>query len=321
MRWAVHRPPRSLPRLVPTADPARVLPDPLVQQARASHGLITARQLSTYRSGRSRRAGLVVVQPRVLAAPTQPLDAAALVRAVSLSLTPPYAFLGPTALWLHGAGPRPEVVEVGVPADRGITVHPPVRGRRLAPALLETVVVRSGVPLVGLEVAVVQSAAVLRPDVLLRLVEDLVRARRTSPARLLDACGRGVGGSRALRAVIGELADGDLEQHQRRLRRALEAAGVRGLESEVRLVSASGASCWLDLLHRGRRRAVEVDGAWTHGSRAQQVVDRRRDRWVLLEHGIDTTRVAAVEVRDRLPQLVRELLPLLLPAPDAISTG
>ena len=84
----------------------------------------------------------------------------------------------------------------------------------------------------------------------------------------------------------------------------------RGLEVEVGLTSSSGASCWLDLLHRPTMRAVATDGAASHGTAQQQLTERRRDRWVLLEHGISTTRVTAGEVRRHLPRLVRELLPL-----------
>lgn len=256
------------------------------------------------------RRGLVVVQPGVVAAATQPLPAAALVHAVSLSTEPPYAFLGATALWLHGVLPAPDVVEVGVPSARGLTVHSPVVGRRVASGLLDRAVVRGGRPLVRLEVALVQAAAQLVRADLLRVVEETLRSRRTTAARLLAECRRGVAGSSALRHVLAELADGDLELQQRRLRKALQAAGVTGLEVEVALSSRHGATCWLDLLHRPTMRAFETDGAASHGTALQQLTDRRRDRWVLLEHGISTTRVTAGEVRTRLPSLVLELLPL-----------
>lgn len=282
----------------------------LVQQALSDEGLLTRDALQRPRARSLQRSGLVVVQPGVVAAATQPLGADGLVRAVSLSVRPPFAFLGRTALWRYGVLPPPSVVEVGVPSTRGLTVHPPVLGRRVAPGLLERCLWREGVPLVRLEVAVVQSAADLPLGELRRVVESLLRERRTTSARLLAMCRRGVAGSTALRGVLHELQDGDLELQQRRLRRALQAAGVVGLESEVRLVSRGGATCYLDLLHRPSHRAVETDGSGTHGTAEQQLVDRRRDRWVLLDHGIVTTRVTASEVREGLPDLVAELLPL-----------
>ncbi|MEO6204259.1 MAG: hypothetical protein ABIO67_02590 [Mycobacteriales bacterium] len=94
----------------------------------------------------------------------------------------------------------------------------------------------------------------------------------------------------------------------RRLRAALVAAGVAGLRSEVRLASAGGGSCYLDLLHDPSCKALELDGGY-HDLPAQRRVDRHRDRWIRREHNIEVIRVADEEVRRDLPGLVVELLP------------
>jgi very-short-patch-repair endonuclease len=79
----------------------------------------------------------------------------------------------------------------------------------------------------------------------------------------------------------------------------------------VPLRSSTGATAYIDLLHRASSNAVEVDGWATHSRRHRFMADRRRDRWVRREHGITTTRVAADEVAQRLGGVVAELLPLL----------
>jgi len=114
-----------------------------------------------------------------------------------------------------------------------------------------------------------------------------------------------------LRRLLDELEGGGSDRGPRLLRRALETAGVIGLESEVPLRSTSGEAAYLDLLHPASRNAVEVDGWLTHSRRQQFLADRRRDRWVRREHGITTTRVAAAEVEHRLDAVVAELLTLL----------
>lgn len=284
--------------------------DDLIARAHARNGLLLASEVVRPRS--VRRRGLVLVQPGVLAAQTQPLDAAAVVRAVELSVAGDYWFAGGAALWLYGTGEPPVIVDVAVRDTRQVVLAPPVRVRRLAPSLLRGTRTVGGRPLVGMETAVVQSAEDPQRDVL-ALVEEVLRRRATTHARLLRSCRRGVAGSAALRRALEVLADGDLELLKRRLRSALVAAGVTGLRSEVQVRSSTGATAYLDLVHDGSGNAVEVDGWQTHSERGRFVADRRRDRWVRREHGIVTTRVAADEVRADLAAVVQELLPLLLP--------
>lgn len=283
--------------------------DALRSLAHERRGLLLPHEVGGLRAGRRR--GLVVVQPGVLAAETQPLDAATVVEAVQLSVSGEHWFAGRTALWLYGAGPAPAVVDVAVHDTRQLVLAPPVRVRRLAPSLLRATRTVDGRPLVGLETAVVQSAEDPEVDVL-AVVEEVLRRRATTQDRLLRSCRRGVAGSSALRRALEVVADGDLEELKRRLRAALLAAGVTGLRSEVPVRSSSGALAYLDLVHDASCTAVEVDGWLSHTQRARFVADRRRDRWVRRELGITTSRVAADEVRTDLPGVVQDLLPVLL---------
>lgn len=98
----------------------------------------------------------------------------------------------------------------------------------------------------------------------------------------------------------------------RRLRDALEVRGVGGLRSEVRFVSAAGASAYADLLDEASATVVEVDGFLSHTDRARFRSDRRRDRWLHAEHGMLTVRVDAGETLDDLPAVADELAALVL---------
>jgi hypothetical protein len=282
----------------------------VVQRALSRHGVIDLADLGASPQRAARRAGLVVVQPGAAVAATQPLGPLQHVFAAALAAEEPFAFLSDTALWAHGQGPEPALVEVGVVLTRGLTLWSPVVARRVSAQTLAGAVVRRTLPVVALEVAVVQRCRRLGDRQALQLVERVLRARATTPDRLRAACRRGLEGSRAVRAALLAVGGGDLELQKRRLRAALTAAGVVGLRSEVHLVSAAGASCYLDLLHEASRRALELDGAY-HDLPGQRRVDRRRDRWVRREHGIEVIRVADEEVRHDLPALVRELVPQL----------
>ncbi len=273
-------------------------------------GVVDLADLGSNSRRAARRHGLVLVQPRVGLAATQPVGPVELMYAAAASVPEPCALLSTAALWAHGRGPLPEIVEIGVVETRGLTVLPPVVPRRLAAATLADIVVRRGLPVVPLEMAVVQAAAQRSDAQVLALVETLLRARGTTPDRLRSACRRGLAGSRRVRGALVVLDGGDLELQKRRLRAALTAAGVVGLRSEVRLISRTGASCYLDLLHEASRKALELDGGY-HELAAQRRVDRRRDRWIRRDHDIEVIRVADVEVRTDVDAVVQELLPQL----------
>lgn len=280
----------------------------VISAARERHGVVDLAQLGTHPTRAAARHGLVLVQSGAGVAASQPIGVLQLMYATALSVPEPFAFLSEASLWAHGQGPLPEIVEVGVVATRGISVRDPVVPRRLAPATLATIVVRQSLPVVCLEVASVQVAARRSDAQALALIERLLRSRATTPSRLRDACRRGLQGSRAVRSALVAVDGGDLELQKRRLRAALVAAGITGLRSEVRLESAAGGSCYLDLLHDPSRKAVEMDGGY-HDLPTQRSIDRRRDRWVRREHDVEVIRVADEEVRRDLPGLVAELLP------------
>lgn len=283
----------------------------VVARAQARGGVVLRAEAGPVRT--ARRAGLVLVQPRVYVAATQPVDAALIAEAVRQSVTDDgWAFAGCTALWRYGVLGARTPVEVGVPDARQLVLGDGVRVRRLASGLLTRCRTLDGWRLVAVETAVVQAAEGLAAEELSDLVETLLRERLTTHDRLLASCRRGVKGSSALRAALAPLSEGDLELQKRRLRRALEHAGVTGLRSEVPVTSASGAVAYLDLLHEASRNVVEVDGFASHSDRRRFLADRRRDRWLRRERGLLTTRVAAVEVRERLPTVVGELVPLLV---------
>ena len=267
----------------------------------------------------ARRSGLALVQSRAYVAATQPVDAAALVAAVDVSSVGGHAFLGATALWLYGVAPRPQVVEVGVRHGTTFAVRPPVRGRRVSADVLSRVRTRRGVPVVDLEMAVIQASAKRPHAEVVALLEPLLRERRTTIVRLRARCRRGLDGSAAVRRAVDELAGGSMEKAVRLLRKALEARGVTGLEAEVRFVSEAGASCYADLLHKASRRLVEVDGFLTHAERNRFRADRRRDRWMQVEHGLITLRVDVAEVWEDLDALADELAALLGPREAAAS--
>ena len=245
--------------------------------------------------------------PRFVPGPAARAEAA--VALAHLRLPDGFAFTGSTALWLYGHGPVPVRVEAGVPYAVEPVDLPGVRVRRVAPSTLRRPVSRSGHPLVGFEVAVVQAAAGLAAEDVHRLVDAVLLDRRTTSTRLLASCRRGLRGSAGVRQALGARSQDGADARQRLLVRALRAAGVH-LRTEVRLESAAGAVAYLDGLHEPSRRALEVDGASTHGTAEQQLVDRRRDRWVLHEHGIETVRVAVREVDAGLDALVAELVPM-----------
>ena len=258
------------------------------------------------------RRGLVVVQRTAAVAATQPIGALQQMHAVTLSARVPIAFLSGAALWVYGRGPEPEQIEVGVNEHRGLSVSRPVVARRVSATTLTGVVQRNSLPLVALETAMVQRAAQITSTEALTLVTRALRDRVTTVDRLRAACRRGFAGSRAVRAALVEVRGGDLELQTRRLRRALLAAGVTGLRTEAHLTSSEGVACYLDLLHEASARALELDGPY-HDLPEQRRIDRRRDRWVRAEFGIEVIRIADEEVRRDLAGVVAELVPQLRP--------
>lgn len=281
-------------------------------RARANAGVVPAADLPGRRGRAAVRGGLVVVQPRAFVAVTQPIGAAELVAAVRESVVGSYALLDQAALWLHGAGERPDVVRVGVPHSTRYRARPPLEVRRVAPAVLRGARTRSGAQVVALEIAVVQACAAVPPAAALAIVEQVLRDRRTTLPGLRGRLRRGLAGSAAVRLAVDELVGTSLDAAVRQLAKALAVRGVVGLRPEARLESPTGASAYIDLLDDASQTAIEVDGYVSHSERARFKADRRRDRWVHGRYGILTVRVDTSELSDDLAALADELAELVL---------
>lgn len=281
--------------------------------ARQQQGVVAAAALGDHARRRAASARLEVVQPRVYVAQTQPVDAAVLLEALRQSVRIRYALLGHAALWLHGAAgePEPGQLLVGVPHSTRLRLEPPVRVRRVSEDVLSRVRTRGDCPVVDLEMAVLQSCERASAAAASELLEPLLRDRRTTVVRLRARCRRGLAGSARVRAACDELVGSSLDAAVRRLKTALEARGVSGLECEVRFVSEAGASCYGDLWSVASQTLIEVDGWLTHAVRARYLADRRRDRWMAADHGVLTVRVDVTETLTSLDALADELAALL----------
>ena len=259
------------------------------------------------------RHNLVPLHHGLHVAATQPLTVGLLLASVrETTRDRQVVVMSEGALWLHGATDPPTTLELGAPLGSSFRVRLPLRTRRVADSVLDGSRVLEGCQVVALEVAVMQVAASWPAKRLRELVEDLVRGRRTTLARLRARCRRGVKGSARVRAVCDELAGGSMDADVRRLKVALEARGVVGLETEVRFTSEAGASAYGDLFHRATRTAFEVDGLVEHSQRERFRADRRRDRWMIREHAVTTLRIDVMEIREDLNSLADELAALVL---------
>jgi very-short-patch-repair endonuclease len=286
--------------------------DELLRRVRANGGLIDSMLLGDHPGRVARRSGLVVVQPRVLVAATQPVGAWELVVAARTSIPGVQAFLGRTALWLYGFADEPEVVQVGVPHSTSWARRPPVVVRRVAASVLNGRRTMRNCSVVAFEVALVQASERRSNQDVLELVGEALRSRRTTIPRLRGRCVRGFAGSAAVRAAVDELVGTSLDGAVRRLHGALKDRGINGLRTEVRFTNSAGASAYVDLLDEQSRTAVEVDGFLSHTERQRFRADRRRDRWLVAEHDLLTVRVDAAETMDDLPRVADELAALVL---------
>jgi hypothetical protein len=288
--------------------------DEAAARARHRHGVVPRDDVSGQARRDARRRGLREVQLGAYLARTQPYDFWA--QLASLHVSHPAAewtVCGQGALCLLGEAEPPRRLVVGVPLSSELAIRPPVSRRRLVPAVLRGSRVVGGARVAALEIAVVQWAVGRPAPEVLALVERLVRERKTTVSRLRSRLRRGFAGSAAVRAALDELAGGSLEKDVRRLRHALEALGVTGLEPEVHFTNAEGASAYADLLHRPTMTVIEVDAALDHLRRQRFLADRRRDRWMLREHAARTLRVDVVEIREDVMAVARELAWFLLP--------
>lgn len=280
--------------------------------ARDQQGLVLSSQLGVAPARAAARRHLERLQPRVYIATTQPVGPVELLAAVRESVQGEYGFLADTALWLYELGDPPEVVRVGVPHTTRFRGLAPVVVRRVCPEVL-----RGRRPLgrgwaVAPEVALIQASAGRPEPPVLASVELALRERYTTMPRIRSRLRRGVAGSAAVRAALDALAGTSLDAAVRRLRKALEARGVDGLQTELHFRNAAGSSAYGDLVDVRGRTVVEVDGYLSHIERARFRADRRRDRWLVAQHGYVTLRVDAAETVDDLDAVAAELAEVIL---------
>lgn len=290
--------------------------------ARDNYGIVGRADLGSSSGRAARRARLREVQPGAFLAHTQPYDVAT--QLASLQVSHPdgdWFVMTDAALWLYGIADLPARLEIGTPLTSELAVRAPVRCRRVAASVLQGARTLQACRVVALEVAVIQWAEGKAVRDVVAALERLVRERRTTIARLRGRLRRGFAGSAVVRRAIGVLAGGSLEQDVRRLAAALRARGVTGLEVEVWFQNAAGASAYADLLDRRTMTVIEVDAASDHLERQRFRADRRRDRWLLREHGVRTLRVDVTEIREDLTSIADELAAFLLQQQDAKSGG
>ena len=283
------------------------------QRAKRRRGLVAAAELSDSPRRAAARHNLIALHHGLFVAATQPLTLAVLLASVrETTRDRTVVVMGEGALWLYKAAEAPRVLSLGVPLGSSFSAPPPLQVRRVTSAVLDGRRTLDGCQVVALEMAVIQVAAQWPRPQVRELVEELVRSRRTTLARLRARCQRGIKGSARVRAACDDLAGGSMDADVRRLMAALEERGVYGLETEVRFTNQDGASAYADLFHRATLTAFEVDGLVTHSRRTRFRADRRRDRWMHREHGVVTLRIDVLEIREDLDSLADELVSCVL---------
>lgn len=284
-----------------------------IEQARERQGVVLPSDLNGQAARDATGKGLRRVQLRAYLAETQPYDVEAQLESLKATHESGWWLRAGSALWRYGVADAPEQLEVAIGLTSELVVLEPIKARRLSPNVLAGPRTLDGCPVVALEVAAIQWSH-RRPRLeVMRMMEKLLRERRSTLPRLRARLGRGIAGSAVVRESLDELLGGSLERDVRSLKAALEALGVTGLECEVRFVSADGASAYADLLHRPTMTVIEVDGSLDHGERDRFLADRRRDRWMLRDHEARTLRVDVREVRRDLEGLAQEIAGFLLP--------
>lgn len=159
-------------------------------------------------------------------------------------------------------------------------------------------------------------AACAPPAVVAHAVHEAEVQRRLRPAELAGAHGRR-GAPLARRLAADRLpVEGDLRQRLERDFAAFRRA--RGYPSAttnawLRMRDPDG---WirLDVLWREIGLAVELDGRAVHATQRNFDEDRRRDRRVKVQHGIDVVRATWRHVHDEADELDRDLRALMLGA-------
>lgn len=278
----------------------------LERLAQGQHGLVTVAQASA-----------LALSPRHLARSRtrrwQPLGSG-LYRLAAMSpswrqqLMAAVLGAGPGSVVSHRAaavlqgfeGPWKEPVEMTVPPGRhphlpGVIVH---RSRQLARVDLET---RTGIPVTTVTRSIIDLAAVAETDVVERVMEAALRARRTSlgllSSRMAALGERGRPGIAAVRALLdsrGTVAATESEMESRFVQLLRQAGLPQGIR-QYRVRDGTGPVARVDMAFPAQQVLVELDGWKTHGTPEALAGDLRRQNrialalpgWVLLRFSWD----------------------------------
>ncbi|MEH0841095.1 DUF559 domain-containing protein [Micromonospora sp. CPCC 205711] len=226
------------------------------------------------------------------------------------------ALSGPTALdaWGLRTQPQGEALHLDVPPHSAIRSRPHLvvhHRRGLTPAPPE-VLIRSGLPMVRLESALVDSWPMLpepdRPGPVIRAVNDrLTTSRRISAA--LRTRSR-LPGRASLRKLLERLEAGcrsplEIWGHDR----VFVGPGMPEFRRQARIVVGRRAM-YLDVYAERERVDFELDGATTHGDPRQREVDLRRDA-LLATVGIVVVRFSHRRLVHEPDAVRREVLAIL----------
>lgn len=260
------------------------------------------------------RRDLVVVQPRVYAPAVLPITTVGRLWSVWLSVGAPMAFTGASAATCWGVRglPAMETADVAVPPNRRARGLRAVRLHRRSLVRTEW---RHGLPLVPLAEALVDLAAVEAEPLCRQIVQEVLRLRQCSEPELRNALGRGRAGSARLRAVLAVVADGADSEWERRLAAACVRVGLPPPRRPLLLSPTTGRSIRPDLYWTGV--AVEVDGPSVHATGVALLEDLRRQNALVAELGLVVLRYTPVDIRDRLPEVVAEIVAAVEAVPRA----
>jgi very-short-patch-repair endonuclease len=222
--------------------------------------------------------------------------------AAVLAAGPPAAVSHRAALVLHGLdGIAGAPVEITVPHGGGPVPGDVVVHRSRRPVDATSV---AGIPVTSVPRTVLDAAGCLPPVVVEKAMESALRRNLTTSSRLLEVVlvegGRGVRGTRALRALLDERGEGPVagSPAEVELLRALRDAGVPAPVRQFRIDLSRGRVAVVDLAWPDRRRLVEVDGLDAHATAAALEADTDRQN-ALLDAGWQLRRFSARVVRRR----------------------
>ncbi len=288
----------------------------LLKLAARQHGLVTGRQVAEagHRHLARRRiesGEWVIEQPNVLRPALWVPTFEARLTAVRLSLTVP----GSPRAWCFSHTTAARLRRFVVPASDRIHVLLPLSRRR--PELRDVVRHFTELPHVGARVdkdpvtaaadTVLDCAAVLDPDDLLALIEDLLRRELTTIEVLRSKLRRGRSGSAPLRVALDVLDDEGTDRWMRYLVQRLVSIGLPEPLLEYELREGHHLVAVLDGYFPDAALCLEVDDWATHGARAAAERDRQRDRRLLSRFGIETVRTTPRDLRNKPDAVVEDI--------------